>query len=95
MARILMVGSAMMDLILRCERAPQPSESVLGHDYRNAPGGKGSNAAVAAARAGACIRVSARHTAANTPISLRFKVVIPLVFLFGAGICLLPSWDEV
>ena len=50
MARILMVGSAMMDLILRCERAPQPSESVLGHDYRNAPGGKGSNAAVAAAR---------------------------------------------
>jgi len=52
-ARILLVGSVMMDLILRCERAPQPSESVLGHDYRNAPGGKGSNAAVAAARAGA------------------------------------------
>jgi len=50
----------MMDLILRCERAPQPSESVLGHDYRNAPGGKGSNAAVAAARAGA--KVSAYAT---------------------------------
>jgi len=52
-ARILMVGSVMMDLILRCERAPKPSESVLGHDYSNAPGGKGSNAAVAARRAGA------------------------------------------
>lgn len=52
-ANILLVGSVMMDLILRCERAPEPSESVLGHDYRNAPGGKGSNAAVAAARAGA------------------------------------------
>lgn len=52
-AKILLVGSVMMDLILRCERAPEPSESVLGHDYRNAPGGKGSNAAVAAARAGA------------------------------------------
>lgn len=51
--RILMVGSVMMDLILRCERAPKPSESVLGHDYSNAPGGKGSNAAVAARRAGA------------------------------------------
>ena len=63
MARILMVGSAMMDLILRCERAPQPSESVLGHDYRNAPGGKGSNAAVAAARAGAA--VSAYATLGN------------------------------
>ena len=52
-AKILLVGSVMMDLILRCERAPEPSESVLGHDYRNAPGGKGSNAAVAAARSGA------------------------------------------
>lgn len=52
-ARILLVGSVMMDLILRCERAPKPSESVLGHDYSNAPGGKGSNAAVAARRAGA------------------------------------------
>jgi len=59
-ARILLVGSVMMDLILRCERAPEPSESVLGHDYRNAPGGKGSNAAVAAARAGS--KVSAYAT---------------------------------
>ncbi|MBI4856659.1 MAG: bifunctional hydroxymethylpyrimidine kinase/phosphomethylpyrimidine kinase [Acetobacterium woodii] len=59
-ARILLVGSVMMDLILRCERAPEPSESVLGHDYRNAPGGKGSNAAVAAARTGA--KVSAYAT---------------------------------
>lgn len=41
-AKILLVGSVMMDLILRCERAPEPSESVLGHDYRNAPGGKGN-----------------------------------------------------
>lgn len=31
-ARILLVGSVMMDLILRCKRAPEPSESVLGHD---------------------------------------------------------------
>lgn len=59
-AKILLVGSVMMDLILRCERAPEPSESVLGHDYRNAPGGKGSNAAVAAARTGA--QVSAYAT---------------------------------
>ncbi len=59
-ARILLVGSAMMDLILRCKRAPEPSESVLGHDYSNAPGGKGSNAAVAAARSGA--KVSAYAT---------------------------------
>lgn len=58
--RILLVGSAMMDLILRCKRAPEPSESVIGHDYRNAPGGKGSNAIVAAARSGA--KVSAYAT---------------------------------
>lgn len=52
-AKIMMVGSVMMDLILQMKRAPGPSESVLGTTYGNAPGGKGSNAAVAAARLGA------------------------------------------
>lgn len=63
MAKILLVGSVMMDLILQCERAPEPHESVLGREYSNAPGGKGSNAVVAAAKAGA--QTSAYATVGN------------------------------
>ncbi len=56
-AKILMVGSIMMDLILQMPRLPKPSESILGTTYSNAGGGKGSNSAVAAARAGAAVSV--------------------------------------
>ncbi len=52
-AKVLMVGSIMIDLILQMERVPDSSESVLGTKYSNAGGGKGSNSAVAAARVGA------------------------------------------
>ena len=51
-AKILMTGSIMMDLILQMPRIPHPSESLLGTSYSNAGGGKGSNSAVAACKAG-------------------------------------------
>ncbi|MFW6132657.1 MAG: ribokinase [Planctomycetota bacterium] len=50
---ILVVGSINMDLILRCPSMPTPGETVLGDGFRTAPGGKGANQAVAAARLGA------------------------------------------
>lgn len=56
-AKILMVGSIMMDLILQMPRIPHPSESILGTTYSNACGGKGSNSAVAAAKAGGEVSV--------------------------------------
>lgn len=56
-AKILMVGSIMMDLILQMPRIPHPSESILGTSYSNAGGGKGSNSAVAAAKAGGEVSV--------------------------------------
>lgn len=56
-AKVLMVGSIMIDLILQMKRVPDPSESVLGTTYSNAGGGKGSNSAVAAARVGADVTV--------------------------------------
>lgn len=58
-ARVLMVGSIMMDLILQMGRVPDSSESVLGSTYSNAGGGKGSNSAVAAARVGADVTMYA------------------------------------
>ena len=51
--RILVVGSFIMDLVAMADRAPAMGESVIGHSFRTAPGGKGANQAVQAARLGA------------------------------------------
>lgn len=51
--RIVVVGSSNTDLVVRCQRAPAPGETVLGGKFFTAAGGKGANQAVAAARLGA------------------------------------------
>ena len=53
MTRIVVVGSANMDLVGIAARLPRPGETVLGDDFVMGPGGKGANQAIAAARAGA------------------------------------------
>jgi len=52
MAKILVVGSINMDLVVRVPHAPQPGETILGEDFETFPGGKGANQAVAASRMG-------------------------------------------
>ncbi|WP_041832815.1 ribokinase [Actinoplanes sp. N902-109] len=52
MPKIVVAGSANMDLVGLAERLPQPGETVLGDDFMMTPGGKGANQAIAAARAG-------------------------------------------
>ena len=47
---IIVVGSLNMDLIVRTPRFPAPGETLLGGVFSTAPGGKGANQAVAAAR---------------------------------------------
>src|ERR1041384_7188351 len=51
--RIVVVGSANMDLVGLAQRLPAPGETILGDDFMMTPGGKGANQAIAAARAGA------------------------------------------
>ena len=51
-SRIVIVGSANMDVVGLAERLPRPGETVLGDDFVMTPGGKGANQAIAAARAG-------------------------------------------
>jgi ribokinase len=51
--RILLFGSSNTDLVVVCERLPEPGETLLGGDFHRTAGGKGANQAVAAARAGA------------------------------------------
>lgn len=50
---ILVVGSFVMDLIVSARRLPENGETVLGTGFHTAPGGKGLNQAVQAARWGA------------------------------------------
>jgi len=50
--KITVVGSSNTDLIVKVERLPKPGETILGGEFMTAPGGKGANQAVAAARLG-------------------------------------------
>ena len=54
---ITIIGSINLDLIARVERLPAPGETVPGHGFSTAPGGKGANQALAARRAGAAVRM--------------------------------------
>ncbi len=51
--KILVVGSFVMDLIVGTERFPNEGETIIGTYFHTAPGGKGANQAVQAARLGA------------------------------------------
>ncbi len=64
-AKILTVGSANMDMVLKMSRVPAAGETMLDYDggMIHIPGGKGANCAVAAAKLGAeslfCARLGA------------------------------------
>lgn len=49
---VLVVGSANMDMVVSCDRFPQPGETLLARDFGMYPGGKGANQAVACAKLG-------------------------------------------
>ncbi len=53
MPRVIVVGSANVDFVVQTPHIPRPGETVLGHSFVMAMGGKGANQAVGAARLGA------------------------------------------
>jgi ribokinase len=57
---VVVVGSSNTDMILRVAHVPRPGETILGGVFSTAPGGKGANQAVAAARAGGSVAFVAR-----------------------------------
>ncbi len=53
--RVTIMGSYVADLAFRIDRLPGWGETLMGQSFQLGPGGKGSNQAVAAARAGASV----------------------------------------
>src|SRR4051794_37580254 len=54
---ITVFGSINLDLIGKVSRLPRSGETVAGDGFATAPGGKGANQALAAARAGGAVRM--------------------------------------
>ncbi|HEY6049989.1 MAG TPA: PfkB family carbohydrate kinase, partial [Thermoanaerobaculia bacterium] len=57
---VVVVGKANLDYLVRGPRLPRPGQSANGDAFQEAPGGKGANQAVAAARLGARVALVAR-----------------------------------
>ncbi len=57
---IFVVGGANTDYLVRGPHLPKPGETVKGNVFREDPGGKGANQAIAAARLGAHVAFAAR-----------------------------------
>ena len=54
---VVVFGSINLDLVAQVDRIPAPGETLAGHSFNCAPGGKGANQALAALRAGAQVKL--------------------------------------
>jgi ribokinase len=57
---VIILGSINMDLVVKTPRFPKPGETLTGHTFFTAPGGKGANQAVAAGKLGVDVRMVGR-----------------------------------
>jgi ribokinase len=57
MTGVVVIGSLNIDVVATVPAHPRPGETVLATSLRRLPGGKGANQALAAARAGAAVRL--------------------------------------
>ncbi len=71
MPKIVVVGSLNMDLVVRTPRLPLPGETIIGREFMIAPGGKGANQTVAAAKLGATVSMVGRLGADDFGQALR------------------------
>ena len=58
--KVAVVGSFMMDLVVKAERRPRVGETLVGEEFGMFLGGKGTNQAIAAARLGAEVHMIGR-----------------------------------
>ena len=50
MKNICVIGSLNMDLVVNVDTMPKPGQTIIGSNFKEVPGGKGANQAVAMAR---------------------------------------------
>ena len=50
MKNICVIGSLNMDLVVNVDTMPKPGQTIIGSNFKDVPGGKGANQAVAMAR---------------------------------------------
>lgn len=60
MASVVVLGIFVADLAFKARRLPVMGETILGNGFASGPGGKGSNQAIAAARAGGDVSLITR-----------------------------------
>ncbi|MBZ9677418.1 ribokinase [Mesorhizobium sp. ES1-1] len=78
---IIVIGSINLDLIANVDRLPSPGETVGGSSFATAPGGKGANQALAAARADVPVRMVGavgRDSFANEALALLREAKVDL-----------------
>ena len=80
-SQILVVGSSNTDLVVYCDRLPQPGETVLGGEFQTFGGGKGANQAVAAARAGGSVTFVAARGADDFGKAARDRLAAEGIYL--------------
>ena len=57
MEKICVIGSLNMDLVVNVDEMPKKGQTLIGSKFREIPGGKGGNQAVAASRLGGDVRM--------------------------------------
>lgn len=57
MKKICVVGSLNMDLVVKVDTMPKGGQTLIGSDFKEVPGGKGANQAVAMARLGGVVNM--------------------------------------
>ena len=71
--KVAVIGSLNVDLVTRTARLPGPGETVAGDSFETVSGGKGANQALAAARAGAAVKmIGAVGSDHHAPIATAF-----------------------
>ena len=85
---ITVFGSINVDMVMQVAALPRPGETVLCPGYLLVPGGKGANQALAAARAGAAVRMVGcvgRDRFAETALSLLHRQGVELSHVYESS----------
>jgi ribokinase len=86
---VCVVGSFMMDLVAYAPRRPHAGETLIGTGFSSAPGGKGFNQAVAAARAGA--RTSMVGCVGDDDMGAQFRTMLAAEGIDATAVTMRPG----